>query len=86
MQLCFKYKSAGKCRRKFQCQFPGQTICSKQSIHTLVSKLKITGSLLDKKPDSKMNGADRKKMDDICARLETSPTTCLKRLAEETGV
>jgi hypothetical protein len=53
VQLYFKYESARKCRRKFQRKFPGEPVLSRQSFHYLLSKLKTTGSLLDKKPDRK---------------------------------
>jgi hypothetical protein len=84
--LYFKYESAGKCRRKFQCQFPGEPVPSKQSIHNLVNKLKTTGSLLDKKPDRKRTVLREEKLDNIGARLETSPRKSLRLLARETSV
>jgi len=44
----FQTRPARKCRREFLCQFPGQPLPSKQSIHNLVNKLKTTQSLLEK--------------------------------------
>jgi len=84
--LYFKYESAGKCRRKFRCQFPGEPVPSRQSIHNLVNKLKRTGSLLDKKPDRKRTVLTEDKLDKIEARLETSPRKSLRRLAQETRI
>jgi hypothetical protein len=45
VQLYFKYESARKCRRKFQCKFPGEPVPSRQNIHYLVNKLETTGSM-----------------------------------------
>jgi hypothetical protein len=53
VQLYFKYDSVRKCRRKFQRKCPDEQILSRQSFDYLVSKLKTTGSLLDKKPGRK---------------------------------
>jgi hypothetical protein len=82
VQLYFKHESA----RKFQ-HVSRRTSSKWQSIHYLVSKLKTTGSLLDKKPDRKWNVLTVEVLDNIGARLEeTSPRKSLKWLAQETGV
>jgi hypothetical protein len=73
-------------RRKFRYQFPGELFPSKQSTHNLVNKLKTTGSLLDRKPNRKRNLLTEEKLDDNGARLETSPSKALIRLAQETSV
>lgn len=69
MQPCFKYESAGKRRRMFRCQFPAESVPSKQSIHYLVNKLKTAGSLLDKKPVCKGTLLAEDKLVDVGARL-----------------
>jgi hypothetical protein len=73
MQLYLKCESAGKFWRKFLCRFPGQQLPGKQSIHNLVSKLRKTGSLLDKKPDEKLIVLTDDKLDAIHVRLEGLP-------------
>jgi hypothetical protein len=50
----------------------------KQIFHCLVNKLKTTGLLPDKKPDTKRNVLTEETLDDICVRLETSSTKSLK--------
>jgi hypothetical protein len=62
-----------KCCRKFQCTFPGDPVPSRQNIYYLASKLKTTGSLLDKKSDRKWTVLTEETLDDTGARLETSP-------------
>jgi hypothetical protein len=78
VQLYFKYESARKCHRKFQCKFPGEPVPSRQNIQYLVNKLKITGSLLDTKPDMKQTVLTEETLDDTGAGLETSPRKSLK--------
>jgi hypothetical protein len=48
------YDSAGKCGRKFRCHILGEPFPRKHSIHTVVSKQKTTGSLLDRKPGKEL--------------------------------
>jgi hypothetical protein len=79
-QLYFKYESARKC----QCKFPEEPVPSRQNIHYLVNNLKRTGSLLDKKPDRKQTVLTEETLDNIGARLETSPRKSLKQLVQET--
>jgi hypothetical protein len=59
---------------------------SRQNIHYLVNKLKRTGSLLDRKTDRKLTVLTEKTLDNIGARLKTSPRKSLKQLVQETGV
>jgi hypothetical protein len=66
--------------------FPGEPVSSKQNIHYLVSKLKTTVLLPNKKPDRKRTVLTEETLDDIGTRLETSPRKSLKRLAQEIGV
>jgi hypothetical protein len=72
--------------QKIWCQFPREPLPSRQSVHYLGSKLKTTGSLLDKKPGRKQTVLLEAKLDDIGARLETSPIAFLKQLPQETSV
>jgi hypothetical protein len=51
-----------------------------------VNKLRITGLLKDKKEKHKCQVLTEKKLGDIWARLEHTPTESLKCLAQETGV
>jgi predicted ABC-type ATPase len=44
-----KYRSARKCRRKFQLKFRDETVLSRKTIHNFVNKLRTTGLLIDKK-------------------------------------
>jgi hypothetical protein len=48
-----KYGSAAKCRRKFLSKFRDERVPSRQKSHNLVSKLRITGLLTDKKTKHK---------------------------------
>jgi hypothetical protein len=40
-------------KRKFRCKFPGIMVPSTTDIHELITKVRSTGSLLDKKPAKK---------------------------------
>jgi hypothetical protein len=82
---CVKYGSAGKCRRTFRCKFRDERVPSRQTIHNFVSKLRITGFLIDKKQKRKRRVLTEK-LHDTGARLEHTPRKSLKRLAQETGV
>jgi hypothetical protein len=77
-----KYGSAGKCRRNL-CD---ETVPRRQTIHSLVNKLRTTGLLIDKKQKHMCRVLTKEKFDDIGARLEHTPRKSLKRLAQETGV
>jgi hypothetical protein len=74
-----KYRSAGKCRRKFR----DERVPSRQTIHSLVNKLRTTELLTDKKQKHK-HRVFTEKLDDIVARFEHTPRKSLKRLAQET--
>jgi hypothetical protein len=76
-----KYRSAGKCRRKFR----DERVPSRQTIHNLVNKLRTTGLLIDKGKKYK-HTLFTEKLDDIGARLEHTPRKSWKRLAQETEV
>jgi hypothetical protein len=74
VQLYFKCESA----RKFQCKFPEEPIPSRQIIQNLVNNLKTKGSLPDKKPDRKRTVLTEETLDNIGARLDTSPRKSLE--------
>jgi hypothetical protein len=44
-----KYGSARKCRRKFRRKFCDERVRTRQTIHSLVTKLRTTGLLIGKK-------------------------------------
>jgi transposase len=77
-----KYGSARKYRRKFI----DERVPSRQTIHSLVNKLRSTGLLIDKKQKHKLQVSNEEKLDDIVARIEHTPRKLQKRLAQETGV
>jgi hypothetical protein len=74
--------SARKCQRKCWCKFHDERVPSKQTIHSLVNKLRTTRLLIDKKQRQVL----RAYWDDIGARLVHTPRKSLKRLTQETGV
>jgi hypothetical protein len=80
-----KYGSARNCRQKFRHKFRDERLPSKQTIHTLVNKLRTTGLLIDKKQKYKHRVLTEEKLHDIGARLEHTPRKLQKRLAQETG-
>jgi hypothetical protein len=76
--MYFKYQSARKCRRKFRCQIPGEPVPSRQTIrYYLANKLTTAGLLVDKKSDRKGTVLTEAKLDEIGARLETTPRKSL---------
>jgi hypothetical protein len=64
-----KYGSARECRRKFRRKFRDERVPSRQTIHSMVNKLTVTGLLTDKKHKHK-HRVLTEKLDDIGARLE----------------
>jgi len=81
-----KTGSARKARRKFRRKFPDATVPHRETVHRIVNKVRQTGSVLDKKPESKRRVLTEKKLDEIGARLEHTPWKSLRHLAQETGV
>jgi hypothetical protein len=63
--ICVKYGSARKCHHRFY----DERVSSRQTIHSLVNKLRSTGLLIDKKKKHKHQMLI-KKLNDIGARLE----------------
>jgi hypothetical protein len=76
-----KYGHARKCHQKF-CD---ERVPSKQTIHNLMTKHKLTGLLTAKKQKYKCQ-VFTEKLEDIGARLKHTPGKSLKCLAQETGV
>jgi hypothetical protein len=54
-----------KCRRKFHRKFPGYTIPSTTGIYGFIKKVRSTGSLLDKKPATKLPVLTEEKLDEM---------------------
>jgi hypothetical protein len=81
-----KYESARNCQQKFWRKFCDKRVPSRQTIHSLVNKLKLTGLLIDKKWKHKHWVLSEEKLDDIGARLVHTPRKSLKHPAQETKV
>jgi hypothetical protein len=79
-----KYGSARKCRQKFCRKFHDERVPNRQTIHSLVNKLRKAGWVIDKKQIHKRRGLTEGKIDDIGARLEHTPRKSQKRLDQET--
>jgi hypothetical protein len=43
-----KYGSVSKCRQTFRCRFHDERVPSRQTIHSLMNKIRTTGLLIDK--------------------------------------
>ena len=77
-QRIFMYDSyviASSCRevRLFQANFPGMRVPSREAVRLLVNKFRETGSILDKKRNSKRRMLTEQKLEDIGDRFENSP-------------
>jgi predicted transcriptional regulator len=55
--------------RKWRCKFRDEGVSSRQTVHSLVNKLRATGLLIDKKEKHKRRVLTEK-LNDIGARLE----------------
>jgi hypothetical protein len=62
-----KCGSVRKCRRKFNCKLPGNTLPSIRYIHNPINKVGSAGSLLDKKPAKMCCALTEEKLDKIGA-------------------
>jgi hypothetical protein len=80
-----KNESAGKCLRNLQRKFYHERVPSRQTIHSLVDKLRTTGLLIGKKQKHKRLVLTEK-LDDIGTRLEHTPRKSLKLRAQEIEV
>jgi hypothetical protein len=64
-----KYGSARKCWRKFRHKFLVERVPSRQTIHSLVNKLTLTGFVIDKKQKKLVLVLTKERLDDIGARF-----------------
>jgi hypothetical protein len=81
-----KYGFSRKCQRKFWHTFCDERVCSQQTIHNLVDRLRTAVLLIDKKQKHKHQVLAEEKLHDTGARLQHTPRKSLKRLAQGTGV
>ncbi|XP_069683629.1 uncharacterized protein [Periplaneta americana] len=82
-----KRSSVRVCRRKFCRKFPGERIPSRTAVHKLINKVRVTGSLLDKKTGSpKLYVLTEEKLDEIGALIENSPGMSVNRVAQQCGI
>jgi transposase len=81
-----KSGSARKVRRRFRHKFQNVTVPQRETVHRLVNKVRWTGSVLDRKAESKRRVLTEEKLDEIGAQLEHTPRKSLRRLAQETGI
>ena len=81
-----KYRSYKKCARKFRRRFPHAPVPNVTTVYKYVKRFRATGSVLDTKRSRRRHVLTVEKLDEIGARLETSPRKSLAQLAQETGV
>ena len=75
-----------KFARRFRQKYPDSPVPTKSCVNRLLKKWRATGSVSDKKKQSKRTVLTELKVQDIQARLQISPRKSLRRLAQETGV
>ncbi|PNF37420.1 hypothetical protein B7P43_G16027 [Cryptotermes secundus] len=75
-----------KFARRFRQKYPDSPVPTKSCVNRLLKKWRATGSVSDKKKQSKRTVLTEEKVKDIQARLQISPRKSLRRLAQETGV
>ena len=77
-QRIFVYDSyviTSSCReviRRFQANYPGVRVPSREAVRLLVNKFRETGSILDKKRNVKLRVLTVQKLEEIGERLENS--------------
>ena len=59
--------------RRFEANYPGVSVPSREAVRLLVNKFKETGSILDKKRNIKRRMLTEQKLEEIGERLENSP-------------
>jgi hypothetical protein len=79
-----KCSSAGKSQRKFR--LPMLQVPHRNTIHNLVSKVRTTGMLTDRKTDPQCQVLTEKILDEIGSQLEHWLCKSLKHPAQEMGV
>ena len=78
-QTIFMYDSyvvTSSCRevlRRFQANYPGVRVPSRDAVRLLVNKFREMGSILDKKRNIKRRVLTEQKLEEIGERLENSP-------------
>ena len=80
------YVITSHCRevvRRFQGNYPGVRVPSREAVRLLVNKCRETGSILDKKRKLKWCVLTEQKLEEIGERLENSPQKSLRRIAQE---
>ena len=83
------YVITSSCRevvRRFQANYPGVRVPSREEFRLLVNKFRETGSIFDKKRNVKRRVLTEQKLEEIGERLENSPQKSLRRLAQETDI
>jgi hypothetical protein len=79
-----KYGSDRKYRRQLRRKFRDEWVPSRKIIHNLISTLRTTGLLIDRKQTRKCRVLTEKKLDDMRATLEHTPRKLLKRQTQKT--
>ena len=72
--------------RRFQANYPGVRVPSREAVRLLVNKFRETGSIFDKKRNIKWHVLTEQKLEEIGDRLENSPQKSLRRLAQESDI
>ena len=84
-QRIFMYDShvsTSSCRevvRRFQANYPGVRVPSREAVRLLVNNFRETGSILDKKRNVKRRMLTEQEIEEIGERLEKSPQKSLRR-------
>jgi hypothetical protein len=81
-----RYKAYPKCQMKFKRKFSGTRIPSKPMIQKVVTKVRATGSVLDRRKRPKPRVLTKEKLVAIAAHLDYSPRKSLSQMAQEMGV
>ena len=70
------YVITSSCRevvRRFQANYPGMRVASREAVNLLVNKFREMGSILDKKRNVKRHMLTEQKLEEIGERLANSP-------------
>ena len=71
--------------RRFQANYPGVRVPSREAVRLLVNKFRDTGSILEKKRNVRRCVTEQK-LEEIAERLEKTPQKSLRRPAQETDI
>ena len=83
------YAITSSCRevvKRFQANYSGVRVPSREAVRLLVNKFRETGSILDKKRNVKRHVLTEHKLEEIGERLESSLQKSLRRLAQEADI